>query len=55
MNYASQAVSDEDGDLCPLRYYRKGTDIGADDGPLEILLGPTVTKLERCRRIRWGI
>ena len=55
MNYASQAVSDGDGDRCPLRYYRKGTDIGADGEPLEILLGPTVTKLERCRTIRWGI
>ena len=55
VNYASQAVSDGDGDRCPLRYYRKGTDIGADGEPLEILLGPTVTKLERCRTIRWGI
>ena len=33
-------------------YYRKGTDIGADGEPIEILLGPTVTKLERCRRTR---
>jgi len=55
VNYASQAVSDGDGDRCPLRYYRKGTDIGADGEPLEILLGPTVTNLERCRRTRWGI
>ena len=30
MNYASQAVSDGDGDLCLLRYYQKGTNIGAD-------------------------
>ena len=55
MNYASQAVSDGDDDRCPLRYYRKGTDIGADGEPLEILLGPTVTKLDRCRRIGRGI
>ena len=55
MNYASQAVNDGDGDRCPLRYYRKGTDIGADGEPLVILLGPTVTKLESCCRTRWGI
>ena len=55
MNYASQPVSDGDSDCCPVRYYRKGTDIGADDGPLEILLGPPVTKLERCRRTRWVV
>lgn len=44
MNYASQRVSDGDGDLCPLRYCRKGTDKGADGKPL-VTLG--LTKLER--------
>ena len=55
MNYASQAVIDGEGGRCPLSYYRKGTDIGADGEPVEILQGPTVTKLERCRRTRWSI
>ena len=32
--------------------HRKGTDTGADDEPLVIILG--LTKLERCRRIRLG-
>ena len=32
--------------------HRKGTDTGADDEPLVMILG--LTKLERCRRIRLG-
>ena len=52
-NYASQAVSDEVGDGCPLRYYRKGTDIAAACEPLVIILG--IKKLERCCRIKWDI
>ena len=51
-DFASQAVSDEVGDRCPLRYYRKGTDIGADCETLVIILG--IKKLERCCRIRWS-
>ena len=40
MSCASQAVSDGDGDHCPLKCYRKGTDIGDDGEPL-IALGLT--------------
>ena len=35
-----------------LDIHRKGTDTGADDEPLVIILG--LTRLERCRRIRLG-
>jgi len=52
LSYASQAVSDGDGDHCPLNCYRKGTDMDADGEPL-ITLG--LTKVGRCRKIRWRI
>ena len=33
MNYGKQAVNDGDGDLCPLRYYGKATDLGIFGAP----------------------
>ena len=47
-----QAVSDEDGGPCLLRYYPKGIDLGADDETL-VTLG--LRQLERLRRKRWDL
>ena len=50
--YAKQAVSDEGGGPCLLRYYRRGINLGADD---ELLVTLGLRQLERLRRMRWGL
>ena len=52
MACARPAVNDEDGHLCLLRYYRRGTDLDAD-GDLLVSLG--LRQLEHLHRIRWEL
>ena len=51
MACVKEAVSDEDGGPCLLRYNRRGIDLGAD-GELLVALG--LRQLERLR-MRWGL